>query len=189
MNRRFIYRVCFWLYAALIAGLAVWMASCLVLVPENSVIGFWVICGVPQLLSFYLYAMLLFTGFEIWASLGAVVLKAVCVLVLKDRGAAAAGQMSRLRPLTAGILAAHVLMFLDAIVCASVPVLRVAGMMSEPNGAVVLIGAVSFGLLFVGGIVWCGFCAIMAAASVPMVRFVLKWSLTAWAGAFDAREG
>lgn len=184
MSRRVSYKACFWLYAAWFAYMFIWAVSCCIGMPDDGFIHFLDSCAVPRLFSYYLYVMLIFTGFEIWMWLGALAVKIVCVLVLKDRGGQADSAMRRLRPLGFVVLAAHILMVLDAVLCASIPVLSVAGMMVEPNGAVVLIGTISFGLLFIGGIVWCGFCAIMAVASMPMVLFICKWFATVWIGAF-----
>lgn len=185
MNRKVVYKICFWMYTAWFLYMFVWLISCWSRMSGDGFVSFLDACAIPRFLSYYLYAMLIFVGFEIWLFLGALLLKFVCIVVLKDRGERSGDMIKKMRSVETAVLVLHGLMVLDGIVCAGVPLLGISGMLSDSSSGIVLIGVLSMGVLFAGGILWCGFCAVIAVAAVPMVRFIVKWSVTAWAGAFD----
>lgn len=185
MNRKLVYRICFGLYAAWFLYLLIWLISCVIHMANDDFVCFMDDYSVSRFLSYYLYAMLIFTGFEIWLFLGGLPVKLICRFILKDRGEKSSEMVKKLKPVEYVVLALHGLMVLDAIICTSVSLQGISNMLSDPNGGIVLIGVFVMGILITGGVVWLAFSAVMLVISVPMVKFVIKQLVTAWIGAFN----
>lgn len=178
------YRICIGLWAAWGAYLTAWLASCFAGLPSDGFVILLENCGAYPAMAWYIVGAAELFGAGAWMFMASLPLRAACYVIGRAMGRPAVPFRGCLpKRFEIAWACVFILMTADATWCASLSLAPLATMMRDPTGAGPLVAVLAGPIIIMGGLVGCLACAVLAALSVPMLRFIVRSFKTALNGA------
>lgn len=176
------YGICFGLWCAWMAYLAIWLASCFVNLPYEEFTELITNCGGYPWAACYITGSFELFGFGAWAFFGSGLLKIACAVISRATGSV---PLAYDPPKMAGFLWTGIfaVMTLFILGCSAMTVGALGGLLGDSSGAGPLLFMLTGPVAVIGGVVAAIAGFVITVLSIPMFRFTWKWAGAALNGA------